>query len=153
MHTSCSRILLQRKEPPPESTEPRDRETYREKRNIMLTFPTLKTAAAVQYPLTVSEAFSTEVLQFLAGDEQRYLASPGELRAWSIQLEQLDEAELESIEAFFVAAAGSFETFSFPDPASGTTYPNCFIAQDLLHETFSGELRTATTILIQQGRA
>jgi hypothetical protein len=118
----------------------------------MLTFPLLKTASAVQYPLSVSDSIATEVLQFLAGDEQRYLTSPGALRAWRIQLNQLDEAELQSIADFFVTAAGSFETFSFTDPASGTPYHNCFIAADLFQETFAGELRSGVNILIQQGR-
>jgi hypothetical protein len=119
----------------------------------MMTFPLLKTASAVQYPLNVSDSFATDVLQFLAGDEQRYLATAGSLRTWRIQLSQLDEAELQSIEAFFVTAEGSFETFSFTDPASGVSYPNCFLAGDLLQETFSGELRSGVDVLIQQGRA
>jgi hypothetical protein len=119
----------------------------------MSTFPLLKTASAVQYPLSPSDSFSTEVLQFLAGDEQRFLTTPGALRAWRIQLNQLDEAELQSVEAFFVAAAGSFATFSFTDPTSGVSYANCFIAGDLLNETFTGELRSGVNILIQQGRA
>jgi hypothetical protein len=119
----------------------------------MLTFPLLKTASAVQYPLNVSDSFSVDVLQFLAGDEQRYLATAASLRTWRIQLDRLDEAELQSIEAFFVTAAGSFDTFSFTDPASGVSYPNCFIAGDLLQETFTGELRAGVDVLIQQGRA
>jgi hypothetical protein len=118
----------------------------------MLTFPTLKTGSSVQYPLSASESFATEVLQFLAGDEQRYLAAPGARRTWRIQLGQLDEAELRAIEAFFVALQGSFETFSFTDPANGTSYPNCFIAEDILRETFSGELRSGLSLVIQQGR-
>ena len=118
----------------------------------MLTFPLLKTASAVQYPLTVSDSFATEVLQFLAGDEQRYPVSPGALRAWRIPLDKLDEAEIQSIAAFFVAASGSFETFSFVDPATGTSYPDCFIAEDVLLEAFTGELRSGVNILIQQGK-
>ncbi len=119
----------------------------------MLTFPTLKTGSAVQYPFTVSDSFATEVLHFLAGDEQRYLTTSGALRSWRVTLDQLDETELESIEAFFVAASGSYATFAFVDPSSGTSYPNCFIAEDSLYETFSAELRASSSFLIQQGRA
>jgi phage-related protein len=119
----------------------------------MLTFPVLKTASAVQYPLQVSESFATEVLQFLAGDEQRYLVGSGALLTWKIQLDLLDESELAAIEAFFVATSGSFESFSFTDPVSGTAYANCFIASDELKEMFTGELRTSATLTIQEGRA
>jgi Conserved hypothetical protein 2217 (DUF2460) len=119
----------------------------------MLTFPTLKTGSVAQYPIAVSESYGTEVMQFLAGDEQRYLTTPGPLREWSIQLDLLDEAELRSVENFFVAASGSFATFSFTDPASGTSHPNCFIAGDSLQEKFAGELRTGMVLVIQEGRA
>jgi Conserved hypothetical protein 2217 (DUF2460) len=119
----------------------------------MLTFPILKTGSAVQYPFNAADSFATEVLQFMAGDEQRYLSTAGALRAWRVQLDRLDEAELQSLEAFFVAASGSFETFAFTDPASGTSYPNCFIAGDLLQEEFTGELRSGVSLLIQQGRS
>jgi hypothetical protein len=118
----------------------------------MLTFPKLKTGSAVQYPIDVAQSFSTEVLQFLAGDEQRYLKAPGLLRTWQIQLNRLDEAELQTLEAFFVAASGSFDTFTFTDPDSGTSFPNCFIAQEVLQERFTGELRSGLSLVIQQGR-
>jgi hypothetical protein len=119
----------------------------------MLAFPILKTGSAVQYPFEVTQSGATDVLQFLAGDEQRYLTSPGPLRKWKIQLELLDEAEMKSIEAFFVAASGSFETFQFTDPSTGTSHPNCFISSDVLREEIDGELNTGLTILIQEGRA
>lgn len=119
----------------------------------MLTFPTLKTGSVVQYPISASESFSTEVLEFMGGDEQRYLATAGALRSWNIQLSQLDEAESQSLEAFFVAASGSFDTFTFTDPVSGTAYPNCFISHGDLHEYFSGELNSRVSLVIQQGRA
>lgn len=119
----------------------------------MLTFPTLKTGSVVQYPIKVAGSFSTEVLQFLGGDEQRYLTTAGTLRTWQIQLTQLDEAELQALEAFFVASSGSFATFSFIDPVSGTSYPNCFLSGDALHERFTGELRASATLVIQQGRS
>jgi len=119
----------------------------------MLTFPILKTGSAVQYPFKATQTGATDVLQFLAGDEQRYLTTPGPLRTWVIRLDLLDEAELGNIEAFFIAASGSFETFAFIDPASGVAYPNCFISQDALQEKFTGELNTGMTMVIQEGRA
>jgi hypothetical protein len=119
----------------------------------MLTFPTLKTQSAVQYPFQETQTFATEVLQFLAGDEQRYSTTPGSLRNWKVRLDLLDEAELKAVEEFFVAASGSFTTFSFTDPGTGSAHPNCYIAGDVLAETLSGELRSGVTIVIQEGRA
>jgi hypothetical protein len=119
----------------------------------MLTFPTLKTGSVTQYPATASQSFSTEVLQFMGGDEQRYLTSPGPLLSWSIQLTNLDDAELHALESFFLGAAGRYKTFSFTDPSTGTAHPNCSVATDILAETFTGELRSALTLLIHQGRS
>jgi hypothetical protein len=119
----------------------------------MLTFPTLKTGAAVQYPFKVAETFSNEVLQFMGGDEQRYRISPGMLRSWTVQLDLLDERELSSIEEFFADASGSATSFAFADPADGVVYSNCFIESDDLSDIFSGELRAGTVLVIRQGRA
>jgi hypothetical protein len=119
----------------------------------MLTFPTLKTGSVVQYPFAAAETFGVEVLQFLAGDEQRYLTTSGSLRKWTVRLDLLDEAELKAVEQFFQSATGSFAAFSFTDPASGTVHPSCFVTTDSLTENFTGELHTGVTVLIQEGRA
>jgi hypothetical protein len=119
----------------------------------VLTFPILKTGVTVQYPLGLAEGFGTDVLQFMAGDEQRYPTSPAPLRKWAIKLDLLDEAELRSIEAFFVAATGSFGTFIFVDPISGISYPNCFIGEDSLNESFAGELNARLSLVIKQGKS
>jgi Conserved hypothetical protein 2217 (DUF2460) len=119
----------------------------------MLTFPTLKTGSAAQYPLKVAETFSNEVLQFMGGDEQRYRISAGMLRSWTIQLDLLDERELSDIEDFFVAASGSATSFAFTDPADGVVYSNCYIESDDLTDIFSGDLRAGTVLVIREGRA
>lgn len=119
----------------------------------MLTFPNLKTGAVAQYPLPQTESFSNEVLRFVGGDEQRYRTSPGALRSWAIQLDLLDENESSQLDSFFVAAIGPSTVFDFPDPASGTVYPNCFIDSDDLMQFFQGELHSGTTVVVRQGRA
>jgi hypothetical protein len=118
----------------------------------MLTFPILKTGAVAQYPLQRAQSFSNEVLRFIGGDEQRYRTSPGALRAWTIQLDLLDEDESSRLESFFVAAIGPSTVFDFSDPASGTVYPNCFINSDDLIQFFQGEMQAGTTLVIRQGR-
>jgi hypothetical protein len=118
----------------------------------MLTFPTLKTGSAVQYPFRNSASFGTEVLKFLGGDEQRYRVKPGSLRSWVVTLALLSEDELEQFESFFFAAAGTFATFSFTDPATGTVYPECHLKDDDLSSVFNGEMRAGASLVIQQGR-
>jgi hypothetical protein len=118
----------------------------------LLTFPTLKTGAAVQYPLRSAATFGTGVLKFLGGDEQRYRLKAGELRAWVIQLASLSEDEVGQIESFFAMATGTFVTFSFTDPATGTVYPDCHLGNDDLISIFNGELRAGLSLVIQQGR-
>jgi hypothetical protein len=118
----------------------------------VLTFPTLKTGAATQYPLQTSASFGTSVLKFLGGDEQRFRVKPGDLRLWVIQLAGLSEDELSQVESFFVAATGAFATFSFTDPATGTIYPSCHLGANDLSSSFSGDLRAGTSLVIQQGR-
>lgn len=118
----------------------------------MLTFPTLKTGAVTQYPATKSIAFHNAVLRFLDGSEQRFRIAPSALHRWVIRLDLLDEAELAAIDAFFAAADGTSSTFSFPDPATGTSYPNCFLESGDLTGTYKDTELTSTQIVIREGR-
>jgi hypothetical protein len=118
----------------------------------MLTFPTLKTGSVAQYPLSVSVLYANEVLEFLAGDEQRYPLAAGPLRTWIIQLLLLDDSELAAVRSFFAAHSGSYATFSFLDPWTGLTHENCYVAADELIEVFSDEFQSGTAITIREGR-
>ena len=60
-------------------------------------FPTLKTGAVMQYPGKRTLQFSTDVVRFLDGTEQRYRDYPSVLHRWTIQLDLLDESELAAL--------------------------------------------------------
>ena len=60
----------------------------------MASFPTLKTGVVAQYPSDRARRFSTQVLRFLDGSEQRFAGFGAPLKRWLIRLELLDEAEL-----------------------------------------------------------
>ena len=119
----------------------------------MPSFPTLKTGAAAQYPSTRTRQFSTHVLRFLDGREQRFCGYGAPLRKWTIQLTLLDEVELAQLASFFAAQGGRAGTFSFTDPWDGTAYPNCSFDSDSLDVEFGGEARGKTAVTVRENRS
>ena len=104
----------------------------------MATFPVLSTRAVTQYPTPMSTGQATQVIRFLDGSDQRYLTQSRTFRSWEIRLDLLNEAEMQQIEAFFVAQDADFSTFVFPDPYSGTEVPNCRLAAPGLTTEYFG---------------
>jgi hypothetical protein len=92
----------------------------------MPNFPTLKTGAVAQYPLTVNTSYSTQSVRFLDGSRQTFRLYPAGLRRWSVQLDGLDEQELDSFISFVEVQGG--DVFTFTDPATGDVVPNCIIS-------------------------
>lgn len=91
----------------------------------MAQFPVLRTGAAAQYPLPVKTVYSTDVVRFVDGSEQRSRRYSRPLRRWELRLDLLDEAELAALETFFRGQSGADGIFSFTDPRDGTVYANC----------------------------
>src|ERR1700732_662136 len=118
----------------------------------MATFPTLKTGAVVQYPATQSSQYSSFVVRFLDGTDQRYRQYSTPLHRWAIRLELLDEGEINTLEQFFIAQEGSFATFTFIDPWTQTSFPNCSIDQDILEIQMSGESQGAMKLIVSENR-
>jgi hypothetical protein len=116
-------------------------------------FPTLKTGAVAQYPSDRTRQFSTTVLRFLDGSEQRFRGYGAPLRRWTIRLELLDEVELAVVGTFFEAQGGRAGTFSFADPWDGTVYPNCSFGSDALGLEFGAQSRGKTSVTVQENRS
>src|SRR5690242_17882686 len=110
----------------------------------MANFPRLKTNAVMQYPAKRDFRYDNTVLRFVDGSQQCYREAKDALRIWRIQLDLLDEAEVASLQAFFVANQGRFGSFSFLDPWDDTEYPDCSLDQDRFEFTLSGEMRAKT---------
>jgi hypothetical protein len=91
----------------------------------MNSFPKLKSGAIIQWPAVREIHYSTEVLEFLDGSEQRYRHFSHFIRRWIVQLDELDEEDLTTMEAFYAQEQGQFGTFSFTDPWDGTVYSEC----------------------------
>jgi hypothetical protein len=118
----------------------------------MADFPLLKTGAVVQYPVTRGLQFSTHVLRFLDGAEQRFREYKNALRRWGIRLDLLDEQELARLEDFFVSIQGRMGTFSFIDPWDGVEYPNCSLEKDCVEASARDQANGAVTMIVKQNR-
>jgi phage-related protein len=113
----------------------------------------MKTSAVAQYPARRRVRYQNERVRFVDGAEQRYRDCAGPLHEWEIRLDLLDEGELAAVEAFFLANQGCFESFTFTDPWSGRSYENCSLAADRIEMTASGEMRSATSVVVREGRS
>lgn len=113
-------------------------------------FPALKTGAAVQYPLRTAVSFSTRILRFLGGGEQRFRQRRTAGRRWLIKLEMLDEWEAARVLEFFEAQQGRAEEFAFTDPNDGKRYENCSFEQDECEAIVDGESRVSMTVVIKE---
>jgi phage-related protein len=120
------------------------------KGTLMPDFPLLKTGATAQYPLDRGLLYSTEVLRFVDGSEQRYSNLAAPIRRWVITLEQLDDAELHALDRFFVEQQGSYNSFRFVDPADNTEYPDCSLEDPELYLEWSALHQGRAKIVIRQ---
>ena len=119
----------------------------------MSDFPKLKTGAILQYPAQRGIQFSTKVLRFVDGSEQRFQNHPIPLRRWLIKLDLLDQAELHSLREFFRTQNGAAGTFSFTDPWDGATYPTCSLASDEMTEELQDDMKGKTSLTVRQNRS
>jgi phage-related protein len=118
----------------------------------MANFPALKTGAVAQYGSDRSRHFSTQVLRFVDGSEQRFAGYQAALLQWTIRLDLLDEAELAALEAFFESEGGRVGSFSFTDPWDGTVYPSCSFGSDDLELKFQEIARGQTQMVVKENR-
>jgi hypothetical protein len=91
----------------------------------MTTFPVLSTGAVAQYPLSRGTSYHVDTVRFMDGSRQQCLVLGKRLRRWLISLSQLNELELASLEQFFDNVQGNAQLFTFVDPLSGESVPNC----------------------------
>ncbi|MCZ2076795.1 MAG: DUF2460 domain-containing protein [Bryobacteraceae bacterium] len=119
----------------------------------MAEFPKLRTGAVMQYPAGRSAEYSTRVLRFLDGSEQRFRFYPGAMRKWIIRLDHLEDPEIKALADFFRARQGSLDQFQFTDPTDDTQYENCSLEDDGFEIDASAEGRSGTVLVIRQNRS
>lgn len=118
----------------------------------MSDFPTLKTGAIMQYPAEKAIQFSTQVLRFVDGTEQRFPRYGTPAHRWVIRLDLLDEQEIGALSDFFVVQSGAAGDFSFTDPWTNTVYSTCSFESDALQAGFSGDGRIKTNLVVRENR-
>lgn len=118
----------------------------------MQEFPRLKTGAVAQYPARRVTRFSTQVMQFADGSEQRFREFGGPLLRWVIALNTLDEEEMDALEAFFLAEQGGHGTFTFADPWDGTEYEGCSLENPDAFFQFTGFNDGRARLVVRQNR-
>ncbi len=119
----------------------------------MANFPALKTGAFAQYPSSRERQFATNTYRFLDGAEQRFSEFGTALRRWSIRLDLLDEAELTTLEQFFVSQGGRSGTFSFVDPFDQTLCASCSFDTDTGLFEYAENGRGAAIVVIRENRS
>ncbi len=116
----------------------------------MDSFPTLKTGAVIQYPASRVTQFSSDVIEFLDGSEQRFYVFPQPYHSWIVKLDNLDETELQNIRTFIQDMKGAVGIFTFTDPWDGTTYPNCSLQGTEWTDSLAGPMQVGTSLTIRE---
>jgi hypothetical protein len=116
----------------------------------MSSFPKLKSGAIMQWPAARELRFSTEVLEFADGSEQRFRHFSHLVRRWIVELNQLDEEDLTTMEVFYAQQQGGFGTFSFTDPWDGTVYATCQFDHSDMLANYGSILGGSATLIIRE---
>lgn len=116
----------------------------------MATFPLLSTGAVAQYPLSRGTSYDIDVVRFLDGSQQRSLVRGRKLRRWLINLAQLNETELASVEQFFDEAQGNTQLFIFTDPITNEGVPNCRISNPSLTTQYTSVRNGSASLWIEE---
>ncbi len=119
----------------------------------MSAFPVLKTGAVMQYPAGRASQFSTEVVQFLDGAEQRFRDYGQAYHRWAIKLSALDETELQSVRSFIEQLNGAAGVFSFTDPWDGTAYPSCSLEGTSFTASSDGPMQNSIAFTLRENRS
>ena len=118
----------------------------------MFTFPDNLIPALFQYPSTRRTAFSTQVVTFVGGTEQRYALAGAPLRTWRAQPRLLTDNTVEQLAAFFELVKGPTNPFRFRDPWEDITYPVCYFQDAGLEISAREQGRNAVSFAIVEGK-
>jgi len=118
----------------------------------MQQFPLLKTGAVAQYPIRRLTAFSTRILRYLDGSEQRFRLLHSPIRKWVVNLSLLDESEIAEIQKFYASLQGDVGRFEFTDPWTGIVYANCSLEMDELKLEYTAPGQSRGTLVVRQNR-
>jgi len=84
----------------------------------MLVYPQLGTGALSQFPVQKRRRLRTVVNAAADGSFVKLADPNGEYTEWSLSYAQLSDAEVSTLEQFFISAEGTLNGFTFLDPTS-----------------------------------
>jgi phage-related protein len=116
-------------------------------------FPVLKTGAVMQYPAERRLQFSTQVVRFVDGSEQRFRQFSASIHRWAIRLDKLDEHEVNQMRDFFRVQNGGAGVFQFTDPWDGTVYASCSLETEQMVEISKTPFAASTSLIVKENRA
>lgn len=116
----------------------------------MSTFPSLKTGALFQYPLTRVVKYRTHVARFVDGSEQRCPELGGPMHTWVIGLEMLKDVEMQTFVEFAESMRGAAGSFSFTDPLDGTVYSDCSLDRDMAEFTWDADDQGHVQLIVRE---
>ena len=119
----------------------------------MSTFPVLKTGAVLQVPTSRTFEFSTHVVNFVDGSEQRFRSYSQSYRRWIVKFDFLDDTELRNIREFVERQNGAAGVFSFTDPWDGTVYATCSIEGNTLTDGLAGPFECRSSLTIREHKS
>ena len=121
-------------------------------------FPTLSSGVACQLPVQQSSDFWSNVYD--QGSGPRYVWGfyaeglsgfpTGYLRSWRLSYPVLSDADLATLEAFFMTQQGCYSSFTFTDPLSGSSYDHVRFDTDELAIQHQDYNRASVTLLLVQ---
>ena len=118
----------------------------------MSAFPVLNSGAVLQFPASRTLSYSTDIVQFIDGSEQKYRAYARPIHTWEIKLDALEEDEVQRVMAFVQQVRGPLDTFAFTDPWDGVAYPSCRLASETASAEFLEPSRARTRLVIRENR-
>lgn len=87
---------------------------------------------AISRVTNVTPTFTTEIVEFGNGTEQRSYTMVGQRKKWLCQFNMLNTVDLAAVEEFFTDHKGRYESFTFDNTdRDGSTYTCRFNADEL----------------------
>lgn len=122
------------------------------------TFPTLSFGASCEQPFTQMSVFNTGVSDSQYGERFSYAywaagvsGFPSTyLRAWKLEYPLVSDADIATLESFFLSQFGKWVSFSFKDPLDSITYTHVRFDMDVMEIRAITKNQWATSLVLRQ---
>ncbi len=88
----------------------------------MSTFPQIVTGITTQLPFAQTDSYSVQRIRQEAGQVYAYYYDSAPLKSWELTFGSITPSELATLRTFWEGRKGGWDTFSFTDPDTSTTY-------------------------------